>query len=150
MLIGMSNNTDHTIPQLTKMLDELIDSNGEHCGFLSPSFVTNLFPCLAFLEFHRFHNRFNLHRKRDSNVQAKQEQAHNDKVTKQREYVLSLNSKELSSWVADNDHWLTEQEMRDILKHWYMTIENGDSYDFHIFYADMSAQQIAFDLSLPM
>lgn len=148
-LCHFSINPDHTIPQLTEMLDELIESNGQYSGRLDLGFVVTLFPSLAFSSDSRFHNRFFMDRERDSKIEDKKRQEHNVLLEQQKEHILTLNSKELSPWVSDNEHRFSDHEMRMVLEHWYVNVENHSTNDFYFDYYEMSAREVAFDLSLP-
>lgn len=135
-----------SIPVITREVNALIESNGGYRGRLSHLFIEMLFPCLALSLETRFDNNFELKATQSAHVERKHQTAHEATVARYEQQAMTLDSKGLSGWVRESQDELSNWEQWDILKKWYG--QSGfDSYEFGLYYSDMTAREIALDLS---
>ena len=144
-LNSLFHNAEQTVKDLKVELNRLLASNGCANVYLNNSFVEQAFPSRKTLN--RFDNKFAMIHQRDTNVSRKLKSKVKSIEDSSLVELMGLTSKNISGWVRESEHLLTESKQHQMLSAWYNENAKNKGMKYEWLYSDMTPMQAAVDIS---
>ncbi|GAL23050.1 hypothetical protein JCM19235_1351 [Vibrio maritimus] len=132
--------------EIMQSIHRFIDSNGQYRWGICESFAFQAFPSLKTQQDDRHEAHCDLKWQQSKKVSDKRDAFKMDAVEECYQGLLSLSNKALSEWVSSNEHWMSQDELKQGLKRWFDRYVDH-SWTFNELYATSTPGQVAYDLS---